>query len=246
MKDYYFLSSLPRAGNTYLSYILNKNKDIGATANSIIPDMLFKLYQLKYDELYKNFPDEGSYLNVYTNILDNYFSAWKSKKIICRGPWGTKGNIILLKPMITKPKFILLHRPLEECLNSFALINKIKKKDLPEYANELLSPNGVLGKSIMSMKNILDNNYEHIVVFYKDLVLNTEEEIKKIHKFIGLKYKKLDLKVTNQFSTNGIEYDDSIYEGKLHELYLGKPKSSTEKMILPKKIINQCRGIDVF
>ncbi len=28
MKDYYFLSSLPRAGNTYLSYILNKNKDI--------------------------------------------------------------------------------------------------------------------------------------------------------------------------------------------------------------------------
>ena len=246
MKDYYFLSSLPRAGNTYLSYILNKNKDIGATANSIIPDILFKLYQLKYDELYKNFPDEGSYLNVYTNILDNYFSAWKSKKIICRGPWGTRGNIILLKPIIAKPKFILLHRPLEECLNSFALINKVKKKDLPEYANELLSPDGVLGKSIMSMKNVLDNNYEHIVVFYKDLVLNTEEEIKKIHKFIGLKYKKLDFKVTDQFSTNGIEYDDSIYAGKLHKLYLGKPKSSTEKMILPKKIINQCRGIDVF
>ena len=46
MKNYYFLSGLPRAGNTLLGYLLNKHKDIALTSNSLLPDILFSLYKI--------------------------------------------------------------------------------------------------------------------------------------------------------------------------------------------------------
>jgi len=44
MKEYYFLCSLPRAGNTLLGSILNQSKDIKLTANSILPEIIYQLY----------------------------------------------------------------------------------------------------------------------------------------------------------------------------------------------------------
>ena len=41
MKNIFFLSGLPRAGNTLLSSILNQNKNIACTANSILPNILY-------------------------------------------------------------------------------------------------------------------------------------------------------------------------------------------------------------
>ena len=47
MKNYYFLSSMPRAGNTLLGALLNKTSTIAMTSNSILPDVLYNLYKLK-------------------------------------------------------------------------------------------------------------------------------------------------------------------------------------------------------
>ena len=110
MKNYYFLSGLPRAGNTLLGYLLNKHKDIALTSNSLLPDILFSLYKIKHQEIFLNFPDEKSFSGIYNNVFKNYFKNWKENKIISRGPWGTKGNLILLKPLIKKPKFIMINR----------------------------------------------------------------------------------------------------------------------------------------
>ena len=71
MKNYYFLSSMPRAGNTLLGALLNKTSTIAMTSNSILPDVLYNLYKLKSGEVYKNFPDEKSYNNIsvsYTHL----------------------------------------------------------------------------------------------------------------------------------------------------------------------------------
>ena len=43
MKKIYFLCGLPRAGNTLLGSIVNQNKNIKITANSIVPDILYYL-----------------------------------------------------------------------------------------------------------------------------------------------------------------------------------------------------------
>ena len=43
MKDMYFLSSLPRAGNTLLGSIINQSKSVKLTANTILADVLYQL-----------------------------------------------------------------------------------------------------------------------------------------------------------------------------------------------------------
>ena len=39
MKEYYFLSGLPRSGNTLLGSIINQNPRISLTANTILTDV---------------------------------------------------------------------------------------------------------------------------------------------------------------------------------------------------------------
>ena len=41
MKQFYFLTGLPRAGNTLLGSLVNQNKNVAVTAHSIIIDMLY-------------------------------------------------------------------------------------------------------------------------------------------------------------------------------------------------------------
>ena len=60
MKKIYYLVGLPRAGNTLFGSILNQNPRVKVTANSIVPDIIWRTECLKQDEIYHNFPDEKS------------------------------------------------------------------------------------------------------------------------------------------------------------------------------------------
>ena len=80
---YYFLSGIPRAGNTILSSILNQNNDIGVSANSIITEILYKLEEWKKSDVaFNNFPDEKSYECMMASVLPSYYSKWDCKYII--------------------------------------------------------------------------------------------------------------------------------------------------------------------
>jgi|TARA_R110000772_G_scaffold59194_1_gene134069 hypothetical protein len=246
MKNIYFLSGLPRAGNTLFGYLLNQNNDITVTANSILPSILYSLYKLKFEENYLNFPDKKSFDNIYINVLNNYFKDWKSNNIISRGPWGTEANLFLLKNIIKKPKFIILYRPIHECINSFISINKIKKENINSYSTELMSLNGPIGKSLLSIKNILKKKEDYLVIHYKELIKNPEKEIKKVFKYLDIKYEKLNFNVKKQFQANDIKYDDSIFEQPIHEIRLGKVKMSKTKNYLSKFLIQKCKNEDLF
>ena len=124
MKNIFFLSALPRAGNTLLGSIINQNKNIQVTANSIVTDLLWETHKIKDFENYRNFPDENSFNSVFNNIINNYYSKWKANFIIDRGPWGTPANLFLLKQIIKNPKFVLLKRPVLECLASYIKLEK--------------------------------------------------------------------------------------------------------------------------
>jgi hypothetical protein len=64
MKEYYFLSGLPRSGNTLLGSIINQNPNLNLTANTILTDAIYQLSLLKEYQIYKNFPDENSLNNI--------------------------------------------------------------------------------------------------------------------------------------------------------------------------------------
>ena len=89
---------LPRAGNTLLGSILNQNPRIKATANSVLPEIMFSINKIKfYDTAYNNFPDESSIDNILKNLFSSYYQDWDGDYIIERGGWITPYNFTLLE-----------------------------------------------------------------------------------------------------------------------------------------------------
>ena len=257
MKNITFLTGLPRAGNTLFASLLNQNKNITATANSIVADLLYESFKCKHNVTYQNFPDEKS-LDLYCEkIIPTYYESFKSDFIIDRGPWGTPGNLMLLYKYLKQPlKFIVLTRPLIEVLVSFVAIQKIKKKDCEKHIEKILNKNHILGLSIWSIQNLLkeasvDKNIKLHFVNYNSLTKNPEEEIKKVCKFVGVKYIKIKTTKLEQLSINGVKYNDTVhkeeYPKPFHILRTNKIKKDflDPKKYLTKKVIEKYKNIKI-
>jgi hypothetical protein len=245
MREYYFLCSLPRAGNTLLGSILNQSKDIRLTANSILPEIIYQLHLIKKDQLFTNFPDYKSYNNIVNNVFNNYYQEWNVNNIITRGTWGTPVNLQLLKSIIKKPKFIILYRPVLECLASFIKIEK--PIDVELRCNQLLNKEDIIGKSLWSIKNIIEKKEDHIVINYNNLINNTNDTLKKIFNYLEVDFENIDTKNLKQFSTNSTSYDDSVLPFNLHTIRTNKIEFNKYNIedYLPSNIIKQYSNLDI-
>ena len=250
MKEIYFLSGMPRAGNTLLGALINQDKKITVTANSILPEILCRLSLLKEIEIFKNFPEHQSLDNVYNNVFNNYYKNWESKYIIDRSSWGTPYNLGLLKKIIKKPKFIILYRPVLEVLASFIKAEKSKNIEVrcKIYIDINEGRNGMIDRYLWSIENILKNKEDNIVIHYKDLIKSPIKEIKKIYKFLNIPFKKIELENFNQFYANNLTYDDSVLISEFHKIRTDKVKEIQYNVedILPEYIIKKYSGLDVL
>jgi hypothetical protein len=244
-KNIFFLCGLPRSGNTLLGSIINQNSKLNVTANTILIDVVYSLHLLKENNIYKNFPDNKSLDNIIKNTFNNYYKNWKANFIIDRGPWGTPANLNVLKFIINKPKFIILYRPVLECLASFIKIEN--PKNVEERCHELMNENGMIGKNLWSIKNILKNNEDFIIINYLNLIDNPKKQINKIYKFLKIKFFKHTFKNIDQFSVNNVKYDDSILNNPLHTIRTDKINLNKYniKDYLPEHIIEQYSNLDI-
>jgi hypothetical protein len=245
MKEYYFLTGLPRSGNTLLGSIINQNNNISLTANTILTDVLYQLHLLTDCEILRNFPDKKSFNNIIKNVFDNYYKHWKAEFIIDRGLWGTPANLELLKSIIKKPKFIILYRPVLECLASFIKIEKPNNVEARCY--QLMDSNGMIGKSLWSVKNIIKEKEDYIRINYSDLINKPLDQINKIYKFLNIDNYNHTFKNLNDFSTNNIKYDDSVLNAPLHKIRTDKIKLNKYniKDYLPANIIKRYSNLDI-
>jgi hypothetical protein len=236
---------MPRSGNTLLGSILNQNKKISVTSNSILPEIIFKLHKLKDCEIFCNFPDVASLNNVIKNVFNNYYKDWKHGYIIDRGPWGTPFNLSCLKSIIKKPKFVILYRPVLECLASFIKIEK--PINLETRCHQLMSDEGMIGKNLWSIKNLIKEKENHIIVHYKDFIKNPNKEIKKIFNYLKIPFKDFNLSNLKQFLSNGVGYDDSVISGPLHTIRTDKIQLKKYNIgdYLPSNIIKQYSNLDI-
>ena len=250
MKEVFFLSGLPRAGNTLLSCIINENNNIKVSANTVLADVIYQLNMIKEYDIFNNFPDHKSLNNITNNIFNNYYKDWNVDYIIDRGPWGTPANLFYLKKTIKKPKFILLHRPVLDCLASVIKIEK--PKNIEARCHVLMQDDGTYGpgsgmvaKYLRSIKNIIASKEKYKIIYYRDLVYYPNETIKKISKvlYVPIKYNKN----FKQFSVNDIQYNDKIYNVDYHTIRTKELKHSCTKIehILPKNIINKYKDMDI-
>lgn len=247
MKKYFFLNRLPRSSNTLLGTIKNQNPQVSITANTILTDVIYQLHLLKNTEIYQNFPDEKSYNNIIKNVFNNYYKDYQSKFIITRGPWGTPLNLLLLKNIlgIKKPKFIILYRPVLECLASFIRIEK--PLDVELKCHQLMDSNGMIGKNLWSIKNTIESKEDYIIVNYSDLVNNPKNQINKIYKFLNIDTFKHKFENFNQFTANEIQYNDDVLTAELHKIKTDKIEMDEIKIedYLPSNIIKEYSDLDI-
>ena len=240
---------MPRAGNTIIGSIINTNKSIKMTSYSILPQVINDLILLKQSNTFKNYPDHKSIDNIIKNIFENYYNDWDYKYIIERGWWGTDINLRYLNTVFKKPKFIILWRPVLECLASFVKINRnnfLKNdKDVISYVANLMHPKGGIGLPLNSIKNLIKSNQNYKIFYYHDFIKDKKKFIKSLSYFIGTGInfpKKI-----SQFELNGLKYDDkSINQEGLHIINTNLdyiPDENYEKY-LPKEIIQKYKGAD--
>jgi len=229
MKKYYFLSGLPRAGNTLLGSILNQNKNISVTGNSPVAEIFYQVETVKRQmPAVKNFHSTEPFDIIQSNIFKNYYSNYKSKFIIDRSCWGTPDNLEILKNYCPNDiKIIVLTRSLDEVLASFIKWSQENPgnfldphKTLEEKCDFLMNNQGQILKQLYSQRNLSSEENKKYTLFinYNDLVSNTDQEIKKIYDF--LKIRKYNHHYTNlsDFECNGIKYNDSIFGSNLHKV----------------------------
>jgi hypothetical protein len=245
MKKYYFLTGLPRAGNTLLGSIINQSKNVRITANTLLTDIIYQLHLLKNYEIYKNFSDEKSLNNIIKNVFNNYYKNWKVDNIIDRGPWGTPTNLQYLKLIIKKPKFIILYRPVLECLASFIKIEKPTNIEI--RCHQLMNDNGIIGKSLWSIKNIIKEKEDYLIINYEDFVKNSNKEIKIMFDYLQISFTNFDLSNLKQFSVNNIGYNDDVLAANLHTIRTNKIELNKYNVedYLPIDIIKQYSNLDI-
>ena len=227
----FFLVALPRSGNTLFASIMNQNKEIAATANSVTLEIMKDLHLLKKTDVFENFPDHKSLDNVLDNVFTNYYQHWPQRIIIDRGPVMLKGNLELMQKHFKHSfKCIVLLRDLMDVLASYmqwytknpdAFPNRYNLNTDEEKLKMIMNKDGAVAKDLEAIKN--SYNYQDMChyVKYDDMVTNPEQEFRKIYKFLDEPYFNHRFDNLNQVSVNGLSYDDRVVGSNMHKLFDG-------------------------
>lgn len=236
MKEFYFLCGLPRAGNTLLSSILNQNKDILVSPNSVVPEILYRINEIKNTHMYNNFPVEDNLNSLLKETLNCFYKNNKQKYIIDRGAWATPYTYNILKNTNKEIKIIFLVRNILDVLASFIdLCNKnpnfyINKKYnsldqstlitglIETKCDLLMKEEEMIHKQLYSLKYLLDNKLPFLLIEFDDLIKNTETVIDKIYSYLKIKKFKHNLNGVEQYRFNKNTYNDDILGAPLHNI----------------------------
>ena len=244
----FFLVAQPRSGNTLFASIMNQNKDIAATANSLTLEIIKDLFLLKKTDVFQNYPDYRSLDNVLDNVFDNYYQHWPQRIIIDRGPVTTKGNFELMQKHFKHGfKCIVILRDLMDVLASYmqwytknpdAFPNRYGHNTDEEKLMMIMNSKGAVAKDLEAIKNSF--NYPDIChyVKYDDIVANPEQEFKKIYQFLDEPYFNHRFTDVDQVSVNGLSYNDKIVGSNMHKLFDGPVRKVYNTYIekIPKSI----------
>lgn len=241
-KKFFFLTGIMRCGNTLLTSLINQNPKLCISPNSIVPEIIFRLYNLKNDPLFDEQKDHKSYDSVIKSVLDSYYKDWKQEYIIERGPWGTPFNYEALKELGYLPsKFICLVRPIKEILASFIKVVKPTRLELPQFCDFLMHEAGPIGKSILALNSLKEKEKNNLhIIQYHDLCKDPEKVLKKLYNFLEIEYYK-------EHRFNNLEQVDF---SKGEQTKIRTDKVSLKKydydLWIPKEIIKKYENTSIF
>lgn len=262
MKEYFYISGLPRSGNTLLSTILNQNQNIHSTGHSFVPDLFFAIKNAEYNsDRFKSYPCHNNLNNVYKNIIPNYYKDHKVKYIIERGDWITPYNINILKQIApNKIKIVILVRDVLEIIKSFLklcqnnpefYINKqynfldhttLFTDEIETKVDLIMAKDNYVNTILFSIHQLRKNNLlkDFLLIDYNDLTNKTEETINKIYEYYEIEHFKHSF---NNFK-NTLVYNDLVLGADMHKIRTDKIKKLDNDIVLPQNVINKYKHLN--
>lgn len=212
MKQFVALSGLPRTGSTLLSAILHQNPDIHAEGNSAICQLMWDTLQSCEKNCNEQLSANNRFDTAYhllKEIPHIYYRNSQRKIVIdkCRS-WTLPANQDMLRRFVTDtPKTIVLTRPIDEIVASFASLYARNEKTFDESAllREDTEPLMRSLRGVESAKQM--NRGEFLFITYKQLIDDTKAVLDGIYDFIGAEPYEHDL----NHIVNTMPENDSVY-----------------------------------
>lgn len=206
------LSGLPRSGSTLLSAILHQNPLIHAEGNSAVCQLAWDLLRSCEIASHEQLMASRRYTTTYELVseIPRIYYRNTTRPIIvdkCRS-WTLRGNQEMLRSYITDdPKTIVLTRPVDEIVASFAALHKRNDKPFDE---DLLFREGSepLMRSLDGVAHAKQVNAgEFLFITYSELISDTNAVLDNIYDFIGVERYQHDLNSI----VNTMPEDDTVY-----------------------------------
>ena len=187
-----FLSSLPRSGTTLLTSLLNQRDDVYATPTSNLTYILEETVS-KWNSRKETQAQSGTNEDLHRLLKGIVDSRYTTDKLIFDNgrDWADPKFIKTMQQVVGDVKIVATVRPVAECVASFVKIAK------PTNINNFLSSSKLI-EHLMISYQLLKTGYEKypdcfLLIEYKNLVTQTQKELDRISKFVGLEKFKHDL-----------------------------------------------------
>lgn len=254
MKQFHFLSGLPRSGSTLLSSILNQDERVYASANSPLLDMLYYNEQYWRDsEQGRANPKADSLKNVLRHLPHNFYED-VDRPIVVDKSRAWPNNIERIREVFgyEQPRIVCVVRSVSDILGSFLklihsqpegstnFIDETTKKMYGRVDDEarceyLMSDAGIVELSLWAMRQgweTKDRSCLHVVE-YDDLVSDPERTMKRAYDFLRLDAPVFDFDRV----ANPVEERDEVYG--LAGMHRVRPRVERDKYEVDRDLVGR-------
>jgi sulfotransferase len=256
MKEFFFISGLPRSGSTLLSAILRQNPEFYADISSPVQGLVTSIINVITGSESNHMIDEDRRKQILKDVFEAYYKAF-APNIVFDTSRGWTAKTALLKDLYPQTKIICCVRDLPWILDSFERIsakNSLYGASLTDdEANQTVTTRcdalmdvkkeGQVVKPYYFLEEGLLLNPDMIMlVEYESLCKKPESVMRELYKFIGKQYFIHDFK--------NVEYENKIYDQSLNMKNLHTIKKEVtwveRKSILPKSVWEKYSNTDFW
>jgi len=252
MKQYYFISGLPRSGSTLLSAILKQNPEFYAGIASPVNALIGTSIDVITGSESNSSVNEEQRKSLMHGIFDGYYQHIQKPVIFdsCRG-WTKKTS--LLKALFPSTKILCPVRDIVSILNSFEVIsskNPFHTKTLTEHKDNVFSrcdgmmnKNGgiVAGPWITLHEGYALNPEMIYFIEYENLCKDPEKTMRGVYEFLEKPYYSHDFE--------NLEYSNEAFDRScnLKDLHTVKKKVEYKppRNVLPPEIVKKYQEMNM-
>ena len=246
MKQYYFISGLPRSGSTLLSAILRQNPKFYADIASKLPTIIDSTIEIISNSNQDATINKVQRKNIIYSIFDGYYKDINTPIVFDSGREWTS-RTFLLKELFPYTKIICCVRDIVSILNSFETIfskSPLYKNKLLRYNNDVYSrchelmneETGIVRVPLLYLNQGCAANPEIMMLIeYENLCKEPEKTMRGVYEFLEKPYYSHDFE--------NVEYSNENFDNACNLKGLHAVKRRVEykppRCILPPEIVKK-------